>query len=182
MLLHSSVLTSCNSDGEAWQKLRNDDFSDLEEHYGPSNTDFDGLATLAASVSSGCTLASDLPAKMCNVSLELFAVIRGMMNSDCCQRSTLRQLAKSGPIQRMLAVSATPELDGRMSSESRTRSSVDEWEEWTRQRARENELSPDTTKVHLPALDSCNRYALKALKPALVHETSDFLDNLLEAQ
>ena len=82
----------------------------------------------------------------------------------------------------MLAASASSQLEGRMSMESRTRSSVDEWEEWTRQRARENELSPDTTKVHLPALDTCDRHPPKAQRAALVREDSDFLNNLLEAQ
>jgi hypothetical protein len=158
------------ADGEAWQKLRNDDFSDLEEHYGPVSIDVEMGPALGTSVSSSCTLASaDASTKIGNVSLEMFTIIRGMMNSNHERRMTLRQLANSGPIHQIRTMFASKVIDGRISLESRTRSSVDEWEEWSRQRARDEQLSPDITKTETkPAL------------PALVVEDADFLPRLLE--
>lgn len=107
----------------------------------------------------------------------MFAIIRGMMNSNHARRLTLRQLANSSPIHRMHMASATRTADARISVESRTRSSVDEWEEWSRQRARENELSPDSTRVQLELADQRS----KPTKPALVpEEDSGFLTQLLQ--
>lgn len=157
-------------DGDAWQKLRNDDFSDLEEHYGPVSIDLETAPALGTSVASSCTLASaDALAKIGNVSLEMFAIIRGLMNSNHERRMTLRQLTNSGPIHQMRVVSAKT-MDARLSVESRTRSSVDEWEEWSRQRARDEQLSPDITKTE----------STKPALPALVLEDPGFLSRLLE--
>ncbi|KAJ9104106.1 hypothetical protein QFC19_004090 [Naganishia cerealis] len=55
-----------------------------------------------------------------------------------------------------------------------------EWEEWSRQRARDNELSPETTKVESHFIETIDGVRLHGpAKPALVQEDPGFLDKLL---
>ncbi|KAJ9124636.1 hypothetical protein QFC24_003003 [Naganishia onofrii] len=176
------------SNGDAWQKLRNNDFSDLEEHCGPFSLEprVDFHSPLGTSNTSSCTLASTDASRerIGNVSFALFSVIRGMMNSDHTRRLSLRHILDSAPIIRLRSPTTSTANNisvARLSVESRSRSSVDEWEEWSRQRARDNELSPDTTKVEsrfIEFKDDTNALS-GPVKPALVLEDPGFLDKLL---
>lgn len=105
------------------------------------------------------------------------------MNSDHTRRLSLRHVLDSAPIIRLRSPTcATNDTsNARFSVESPNRSSVDEWEEWSRQRARDNELSPDTTKVESHFIEfKDDSHALHGpVKPALVPEDPGFLDKLL---
>ena len=73
-----------DADGEGWIKLRNDDFSDLSEHYRPRGTRGD----------------ASLP----EISDNLMATIRGMMTSRPEARWTLKEIQRGRVMRRLLGM------------------------------------------------------------------------------
>lgn len=80
-------------DGDAWVKLRNDDFSDIEEHYVERGKD--AIAAIDA------TLPGDPPPVI--VSGVLVDTIKRMMASDPAERMPLADLMGLFPVVRVRA-------------------------------------------------------------------------------
>lgn len=85
MLLEAALNVVLPSNGEAWVKLRSDDFSDLDEHY--------VLRSEMGDTSAG----SGLPV----LSNELVSVIKGLMRSSPLERTTLAELDEMEVMRRL---------------------------------------------------------------------------------
>jgi hypothetical protein len=96
------------------------------------------------------------------------------MRSDPIDRWTLQDVWDFPVIQRLLGMQSL-ERSTRVSLESVARSSLDEWEDWHRQRGQLGlNPSPGSARISIPILQM-RRQAC----PALVPESPDFLDDIL---
>jgi hypothetical protein len=134
------------------------------------------LSPSGTSISSESSLASlqiDLPPSR-GPSRELLVTIKGMMRSDPIDRWTLQDVWDFPVVQRLLGMHSA-ERSTRVSLESVARSSLDEWEDWHRQRGQLSlNPSPSSARISIPILQ-LHRQA----SPALVPESPDFLDDIL---
>lgn len=174
-------------DGIAWQKLRSNDFSDLDEHlngFAPQS-DFAAAADTSIPLSpSGTSISSESSLSSLEIDLapargpsrELLVTIKGMMRSDPIDRWTLQDVWEFPVIQRLFGMNSAERSTTRVSIESAARSSLDEWEDWHRQRGHFNmNPSPGSARISVPIV----QLRRQAPAPALVPEGPDFLDDLL---
>lgn len=166
------------SNGDAWQKLRSDDFSDLDEHFAtiktPIAASFGAMSTSLQSVMSfgSCTTyAEDLISP--SVNSPLLAVIKGLMLSDPTSRMTIDGIWSHPTIHRIAGMLSTC-VDSRVSREAHSTHSAEEWSAWERRQWMAT--SPDATKVEFIGRE------MPMAQPALVAESdpSLWLDMLAE--
>ncbi|WWC90462.1 uncharacterized protein L201_005397 [Kwoniella dendrophila CBS 6074] len=89
VILESAVNIVLPSNGDGWIKLRNDDFSDLTEHYRLRNT-------------STFNLTSPETESLPILSKDLLDVIKGLMKSDPSERWELEDIWNNGIIKNIL--------------------------------------------------------------------------------
>jgi hypothetical protein len=107
-------------------------------------------------------------------SRELLVTIKGMMRSDAVDRWTLQDVWDFPVVQRLLGMNSA-ERSTRVSIESVNRSSLDDWEDWHRQRGHFNmNPSPGSARINIPILQ-----LQRQASPALVSEGPDFLNDIL---
>lgn len=172
-------------DGIAWQKLRSDDFSDLEEHLDgfAAQPDFASAADTSIPLSpSGTSISSESSLSSLEIDLapargpsrELLVTIKGMMRSDPTDRWTLQDVWEFPVIQRLVGMNSA-ERSARVSIESAARSSLDDWEDWHRQRGHFGlNPSPGSARINVPIVQ-----LRRSVSPALVPEEPGFLDDIL---
>lgn len=175
----------CLSDGIAWQKLRSDDFGDLEEHLSNFTSPSGSITAADTSIPlspSGTSISSESSLSSLEIDLapargpsrELLVTIKGMMRSDSIDRWTLQDVWEF-PVIRRLSSMNSAERSTRVSIESAARSSLDEWEEWHRQRGHFGmNTSPESARINIPVVQS-----RRQISPALCPEGADFLDDIL---
>ncbi|WVW85353.1 hypothetical protein I302_107391 [Kwoniella bestiolae CBS 10118] len=93
VVLESAVNVVLPSNGEGWIKLRNDDFSDLEEHY--------RLSPSQRSTSNSDFGMEDPSIPM--LSQDLIGVIKGMMRSDPAERWDLEDIWNNRVVKNVMA-------------------------------------------------------------------------------
>jgi hypothetical protein len=169
-------------DGEAWQKLRSNDFSDLEDHL--VNQQLEPVScsdTATPSSPSGTSITTESSLSSLEAvsgfsgkpSREFLVTIKGMMRSDPAERWSMQDVWEFPVIQRLHALSLGIKT-ARVSVESAARSSLDDWADLRSSALYASSQSP---RIVVPVLELPHK-----ISPALVPQDSsdEFLCELLK--